>query len=291
MVDRVFSKLEKNRICVLKIPDDAITDEFLPKANTNTALYKTNIAVVERIFNVEKNKDYIDGIMLCVNAKQKIKKLKCVVGNRIEFNYIYYYKTLEPALYYGIDLNRYTGDYKEWYDNGNLYIEYKLFNGLPNGSYYEYEENGNIKYSCNYKHGKLDGDYEEYKNNRLILRTNFINGINEGLTCLYENGKLIEKYYVKNKVMHGEYKKFDNNDVVVKCNYVDGKLCGEYIILKNKLPIRQATFNNDKIVGQYVDIEYYEKDSISEKQLTEIKETFNMEYKDIGKYIAVMKYL
>jgi len=46
--------------------------------------------------------------------------------------------------------------------NNNLYFIYFVFNRKKEGEYKEYYDNGQLCIMCNYKNDKLNGEYKEY---------------------------------------------------------------------------------------------------------------------------------
>ena len=55
-----------------------------------------------------------------------------------------------------------NGNFKEYYENGNIKIDVNYKEGKYDGICKEYYVNGNPKIDCIMKNGKLDGPYKEY---------------------------------------------------------------------------------------------------------------------------------
>ena len=56
----------------------------------------------------------------------------------------------------------YTGDYREYYENGTLKLEMQIRDGLPEGPYIVYFENRRPQEIRSYKGGKLHGLWRSY---------------------------------------------------------------------------------------------------------------------------------
>ena len=94
--------------------------------------------------------------------------------------------------------NSNSGVLKEWYDNGNLYLEYKMKDGIKNGLCKKWYEDGQLMISYNYKNGKLHGNQKKWHNNGKIKgEWNYSDDIENGIFKeWYQDGsiKLIKKY-------------------------------------------------------------------------------------------------
>ncbi len=63
----------------------------------------------------------------------------------------------------------YTGDYREYYNNGTLKLEIQIGNGVPEGAYVIYFENRKPKEVRSYKKGKLHGLWRTYDVSGVLL--------------------------------------------------------------------------------------------------------------------------
>jgi len=131
---------------------------------------------------------------------------------------IHYFKTLEQAKYWYFSPSsyNYTGDYKEWDDQGNiiLYCFYK--NAKYHGEYKELDIfSKTLNTHCFYKDGELHGECKEWDHKgRLITH------------CVYKDGKL-----------HGEYKQYNKRGILIRDSfYKNGNLMFESETpLKNRI--------------------------------------------------------
>jgi hypothetical protein len=99
------------------------------------------------------------------------------------------------------------GEYKEYYENGNLKIHCFYKDDKLEGEYREYFENKNLHLHCFYKDNKLEGEYKEYFENKnlhlhLFYKNNLLNGkhkqyfdYDSQLCKYYINGQIIIKYF------------------------------------------------------------------------------------------------
>ena len=96
---------------------------------------------------------------------------------------------MEPAYFHNFYItNDYTGEYKQWYDNGDgqLFLKINYVNGLKEGLHESWYEDGQLRIHCNYLNGIRNGLYEEwYKNGDLYEK------------CIYLNDHKTEPYIIR----------------------------------------------------------------------------------------------
>ena len=97
---------------------------------------------------------------------------------------------------------------KEYYENGNLWIETPYQNGKVDGIVKEYYENGNLATEIPYKNGKIEGiEKWYYENGNLNIEIPFKNDKREGMVkWYYESGNLESEIPHKNDEAHGNLK-------------------------------------------------------------------------------------
>jgi antitoxin component YwqK of YwqJK toxin-antitoxin module len=70
------------------------------------------------------------------------------------------------------------GEYKQWYNNGQLVIHCFYKNNELEGEYKIWYENGQLFKHCFYRDSKLEGEYKEWDNNgKLIEHSYYENGV------------------------------------------------------------------------------------------------------------------
>jgi antitoxin component YwqK of YwqJK toxin-antitoxin module len=64
-------------------------------------------------------------------------------------------------LYYldKVQTQLYTGEYREYHDNGTLKLEIQIRNGLKHGTWRIWDELGNLRYEMGYRDGKKVGNW------------------------------------------------------------------------------------------------------------------------------------
>ncbi len=70
----------------------------------------------------------------------------------------YYNNDQMSAQYYKID-DKYDGEYKQWHENGQLWVYCFYKNGEKDGKFKRWFENGQLFQYCFYKDGVLIKDY------------------------------------------------------------------------------------------------------------------------------------
>ena len=87
---------------------------------------------------------------------------------------------------------------REWYNNGHIYLEFEMKDGIKNGLCKKWYEDGQIQMIYNYKKGKLHGNQKRwYENGQLKAEWNYLNDKQDGiLKEWHEDGniKTIKKF-------------------------------------------------------------------------------------------------
>lgn len=103
--------------------------------------------------------------------------------------------TSEPVIYFSggfyfkdkAQTQFYTGDYREYYNNGTLKLEMQIRDGVPEGPYIVYFENRKPREVCSYKDGKLHGLWRSYDiSGQLISEAEYKNGQKHGTWRIWD---------------------------------------------------------------------------------------------------------
>ena len=99
-----------------------------------------------------------------------------------------------------------NGILREWNEDGELYLEFHMKDGIKNGLCKKWYDNGQIQMIYNYIKGKLNGTQKKwYKDGTLRAEWNYVNDILHGVSRewfqngemktlkKYKNGELLEK--------------------------------------------------------------------------------------------------
>ncbi len=121
--------------------------------NPETALYKTQNYEILKIEDIIENE--------IIDPTFRIKKL------------VYFYINKELAIFdkfieyeeYKIFPLGYSGMYREYHENGNLYKQFYHINGKIQGEFLTFYDNGNRQIICDYVQGEKFGRNIEYKIN------------------------------------------------------------------------------------------------------------------------------
>ena len=91
-----------------------------------------------------------------------------------------------------------NGVLKEYYDNGDIMLEYNFKNGKKDGIQKNWYDNKQISIYYNYDNGKLNGIQKKwYKNGNIKYENNYFNDVLDGISKYwYSNGQLkfVKKY-------------------------------------------------------------------------------------------------
>lgn len=74
------------------------------------------------------------------------------------------------------------GEFKSWYDNGQLYISTSYKNDKLDGEFKSWYNNGQLYVSTFYKNGKLDGEFKKWHSSGYLFEH-----------AIYQDGKLVKK--------------------------------------------------------------------------------------------------
>lgn len=148
-----------------------------------------------------------------------------------------------------------TGTCKIFRENGSLMEEQNLVNGVEQGAAKEYYSTGQLMVTKEYKDGELNGAVQIfYPDGKLMLTYNLSNGSKSGIQkYYYSDGKLASEFNFLNGKYEGSMKEYyDNGKLQYDYFYLDGKLDGEF---KNYYPDgvlkEDKKFLKGELVGQY----------------------------------------
>lgn len=118
------------------------------------------------------------------------------------------------------------GNYKSFYENGNIYEEANFTNGVLTGERKLYYQNGNIEIIEVYNQsGQLDGEYKAYhENGKLKVEKLYKNNLIEGvLKVYYPSGNIKEEVLLSNNTENGPFTEyFENGKIQWKGTYLNG---------------------------------------------------------------------
>lgn len=122
------------------------------------------------------------------------------------------------------------GDYEEYYpeeEGGGIKLQYHMTGGCLNGEYKEYYDNGNIIKISHYKDGKLNGECKSWwHNGNISMVTRHEDNKLHGKFLEYRyDGTLDRECEYKEGKLHGRYIEYKEDGTYLKeCFYTEGKL-------------------------------------------------------------------
>jgi antitoxin component YwqK of YwqJK toxin-antitoxin module len=122
------------------------------------------------------------------------------------------------------------GTYKEYYPNGQLFVEGRYKRGRQDGEWIYYFDNGKVNRKATYKEGKPDGPRDIFRaDGSLASKRGFADGLRDGDWITYDakgQNPTAEEHYVKGKA-NGVWKYwYPNGKQSVQVTYKDGKKHG-----------------------------------------------------------------
>ncbi|MFD0964287.1 toxin-antitoxin system YwqK family antitoxin [Pseudofulvibacter geojedonensis] len=119
---------------------------------------------------------------------------------------IYWKGTNKIKAIYDLKNGELNGDYKNFYESGNLKMTGAYQNGNRNGAFKFYYDNGNTKEEAHYINDKGNGLFKQY----------------------YENGDLEVEYYLKQGKLNGKLTRYENNQKKFTKQFLNDDLEGDY---------------------------------------------------------------
>ena len=217
---RIYKDRDVNEINILDLIKESnglFKVEFI---NINQPKYdkakKSLIVVCELEFDISS--DYSKNSIEYKICKNKVQSGRYLIINEdsptIKLNHNYKYLEGEVVL-------RISGEYKdtknssnrsdngilrEWYDNGQLYLEFSMKNGIKNGVCKKWYDDGQLQMIYNYTMGQLNGSQRKwFSDGNLRAEWNYLNDELHGISTewnndgsiksrkQFKNGKLVKK--------------------------------------------------------------------------------------------------
>lgn len=180
------------------------------------------------------------------------------------------------------DKGKINGEYREWYENGNLKVIKNYKDGKLNGVITLYYPNGNLKVVGNFKENKKDGLFIFYNTDKSISMKRY-----------YELDNLVYSLKIKNK----NNSKEEKEKFYIEDSKEDNKTKECYLkrIYQNDIPIEEILYVDGKYEGK---VEYKVEDGILRADYTYLspnlssclnkwksnKKTYDIDTLDIQKY-------
>ncbi len=168
--------------------------------------------------STKKNDDYI----AYNNATSTIFKINITIKgyliDNVEQDIVTYHDNGQVNTKYkklGVDI---IGEYRKFFDDGQLEISRTFKDGKRNGPFIEVSDDRTQKLVGHYKNDELHGIVKEYLidyygNESLSLETEYVNGKVHGKVTLYDNGKTTGFLTIKNGELNGKYDQTDDEGV------------------------------------------------------------------------------
>jgi uncharacterized protein len=124
-----------------------------------------------------------------------------------------------------------SGVEKRWYDDGGLYSELPLKDGVRHGVLKIYERDGSPIEIARYTRGALDGGHVVGTSRTLRIEETFTAGARTGARKIWQDGvKLVDETYDRRGRLHGPYTLWRSAKVArVKGQYANGKRSGDWV--------------------------------------------------------------
>jgi antitoxin component YwqK of YwqJK toxin-antitoxin module len=153
-------------------------------------------------------------------------------------------------------LTRGTGTQKRWLDDGPLYSETTLKNGVPHGLARIFERNGTVVVSAKLASGKLHGAHVVGSKNVLRIEESFVRGTRRGTRKIWQYWALLldEAFDAKGK-QHGAFAMWrDRRTPRVQGTFDHGKRTGTWTWTdaSNKKE-REGQYADDRKTGTWID--------------------------------------
>jgi len=183
-----YKKARNNILVTLQIPYDA--KHNIDRKNISDkqyAKYRCSHAKVIDIIDLDNNTS-IDKANSLHDSKFSYTLGQDVICDTFDTNLenvcsegIHFFLDKDRATFHGINLDYFQGEYKEWYDNGQLKIHTTYKDGNIDGEYKLWFQNGQLYVHTTYQNGKIYGEYKKwFQNGQLSIQTTYKNYIRNG---------------------------------------------------------------------------------------------------------------
>ena len=144
------------------------------------------------------------------------------------------------------DMKAGTGTIKKWFDDGPIFMEKGVRNGVPNGTLKLYDHEGYIVVTAKYFMGRMHGDHDVGTRQTLRIEESFKNGVRTGPRQIWQFTMLaMEEAYDKGK-LDGAFTIWRDRKIPrVQGNYDHGKRIGTWTWFDRA--------NNKEREGDYAD--------------------------------------
>ncbi|AYV77663.1 MAG: pentapeptide repeat-containing protein [Dasosvirus sp.] len=244
----------------LKLLDDSLTN--LKRKNVvdrDHAKFRCDKAYVVSITNkiTKEKKDKIvsdftdnfeymvDSVVTVDDFDDDLEKI-CTHG-------IHFYTKYETAFFHNLKYDNYAGEYKEWWENGQLNKSYTVINGLYHGDYKMWDEKGKHVLERHFVNGLECGEIKIWHSNgqlydhytRIIVNDESVaNGVHRQWS---EDGILIQEDNYVNGKLHGLYRTFYNSgNLMEQCTYIDGTIKGKHVMYSDSGEVLGCRFYADE---------------------------------------------
>lgn len=239
----------------LSIDDSVFTNMDRIVKNKEHAKYRCNKARVVQIYNKHNNQKinsissdhdfhFIYNVGDIVEVYDYDKNTDNTCSNGIHF-----YLTEETAYYHELlrYCQKYTGEYKSWYDDGGISRQCVYLDGMMHGKCIDWYKNGKIHRYSTCENGEQIGEYIMWHDNGNIAvyvyeQEKYLNG-EKNMYSWYRDGKPKE-YILCNKF---QMKWNNNGELIKKLTYVNGILYDIWhMFYDNGKIVKHTKINNDK---------------------------------------------
>ncbi len=153
------------------------------------AKFRASKAFVEEIFNLNGGVSNISEVRSnydsdFVYEKGKVVEVKDydICETEVCSTGIHYFLSFEAAKFYGEMPYNYTGEWKEFYENGQLECQGEFKNGKEEGEHKYWYANSQLRNQGEWKNGKKEGKHKQwYENGLLAYQGEFKNCKEEGV--------------------------------------------------------------------------------------------------------------
>ena len=284
-VYKVIGMTEKLILFYISLKVNTKDLDFMYDENTDTIMYANADGYFEKLVEKDGNNTTYEYTSKGLGKKYTQQYTNGVKnGKKIEYRYniitrIYNYKN-------GIV----DGEYKEFYESGNVKVKHNYVNGHVEGESLEFYDNGKVRNKSTYVKDKIEGDSFEYYNNgnikkkytyknhvlngtsqsyssdgNLELSIDYKNGHKNGLYIEYSNNLKNQLTY-ENDILNGDAEKWDGDTLIAKAKYVNGSKEGDFylndiskglitkgVFERNGVKSFTITNNSGKVILRYED--------------------------------------
>jgi hypothetical protein len=164
-------------IIMKKLPDTLTNEDRKDIMDARYAKFRANklkVCIIVDIFNLFKKIEHVINNYFGKKVKYQVNEIVKpdiydMDSDNVCAGGIHYFNDMCRAFYYRSRRRYHTGNWIDWYDNGQIRLQSNYRDGKKIGLWIEWHGNGQMSYRGNYRDDKKTGDWIHWYDDGLII--------------------------------------------------------------------------------------------------------------------------